>query len=102
MNNDCTISCLIDMGTEQFKEYVHGLANMTALRGLKNLFESEYQRVCSVKDCLLTVKKSGEYTDTVTPKSVDKSLDELYSVLMVIEYKTSIIVKEIETRKISC
>ena len=102
MSGDYTISCLIDMNDKQFKDYIHGLPNLTEVRGLKNLFEAEYQRVCSVKDGLLDMKKTGKYTDSATPEKVEKSLNDLYSALLVIENKHGLIVKEIESRNISC
>ena len=102
MSGDCTISCLIDMNDKQFKYYIQGLPNLTEVRGLKNLFEAEYQRVCSVKDGLLDMKKTGKYTDSATPEKVEKSLNDLYSALLVIENKRSLIIKEIESRNISC
>ena len=101
MSGDCTISCLIDMKDKQFKDYLHNLSNLTEVRGLKNLFEAEYQRVCSVKDGLLVMKKTGKYIDSATPE-VEKSLNDLYSALLIIENKHGLIIKEIESRNISC
>ena len=102
MSKDYTISYLIDMSDGQFKDYIHSIPNLTEVRGLKNLFEAEYQRVCSVKDGLLTMKKTGQYTDSATPEKVEKSLNDLYSALLVIENKHNLIIKEIESRNIYC
>ena len=102
MSGDCTISCLIDMNDKQFKDYIHSLPNLTEVRGLKNLFEAEYQRVCSVKDGLLVMKKTGKYIDSATPEKGEKSLNDLYSALLIIENKHGLIIKEIESRNISC
>ena len=101
MSGDCTISCLIDMNDKQFKDYIHSLPNLTEVRGLKNLFEAEYQRVCSVKDGRLDMKKTGKYTGSATPEKVEKSLNDLYSALLIIENKHGLIIKEIESRNIS-
>ena len=63
------------------------MPTLTEIRGLKNLFEAEYQRVCSVKDGLLDIKKTGKYTANVNQERVEKSLNDLYSVLLIIEHK---------------
>ena len=102
MSEKCTISCLIDMTDEDFKKYLKDVSTLTEIRGLKNLFEAEYQRVCSVKDGLLDIKKTGKYTANVNQERVEKSLNDLYSVLLIIEHKHSFIIEEIKSRNISC
>ena len=102
MNEPITsISVLIDMPRDQYVEYIKGLPNLTELNGLKKLFEAEYQRVSAVKDGLVEIKKTGEYKEPATPESVDKSLEDLYSVLMIIEDRCTVIVDEQKLRDVS-
>lgn len=101
MSEVMSIAQLIDMPRDQYVEYTKGLPNLTELNGLKKLFEAEYQRVSAVKSGLIEMKKTGEYREPATPESVDKSLDELYSVLMIIEDRCAVIVEEQKTRSVS-
>lgn len=95
-----SISQLIDMPKDQFTEYVGGIPNLTELNGLKKLFEAEYQKVSLVKDGLLKMKNTGEYIEPATPEKVDESLGELYTVLMIIEERCTIIVEEQKKRNV--
>lgn len=96
-----SISKLIDMSKDDFTQHIKGIPNRTELDGLKKLFEVEYQKVSVVKDGLLAMKKTGKYEEPATPESVDKSLEDLYSVLMVLEEKCTVIVEEQKARSVS-
>ena len=96
-----SIAQLIDMPKDQFTDFVGSIPNRTELDGLKKLFEVEYQKVGIVKNDLLAMKKTGEYKEPATPESVEKSLNDLYAVLMVIEERCTIIVDEQKSRGIS-
>lgn len=96
-----SISQLIDMSRDEFTQHVKEIPNRTELDGLKKLFEVEYQKVGVVKDGLLEMKRTGKYKEPATPESVDKSLADLYSVLMILEEKCTVIVEEQKSRSVS-
>lgn len=100
MNKPTSISSLIDMSVEDYKEYLKAVPDMGTLSGIKNLLDLEYQNVTRVKDELLGMKKSGEYKNGATPKQVDSSLGELYTALMVIEDRCTILLEEKKSRAI--
>lgn len=100
MSDVTSISQLIDMTRDQYVEHISGISNLTELNGLKKLFEAEYQRVSLVKDGLLDMKKTKKYVEPATPYNVDKSLQELYSVLMIIEDRCAVIVDEQKRRSV--
>lgn len=100
MSEVVSISQLIDMPKDEYIEYVKSLPNRTELDGLKKLMEVEYQKVGVVKDGLLEMKKTGNYTEPATPETVNKSLEDLYTVLSVIEDRCTIIVEEQKTRSV--
>lgn len=101
MSEMSSISKLIDMPKNDFIQHVKEIPNRTELDGLKKLFEVEYQKVSVVKDGLLEMKKTGEYKEPATPESVDKSLADLYAVLMILEEKCTVIVEEQKSRSVS-
>ena len=100
MNEPKSISSLIDMSVEDYKEYLKAVPDMGTLSGIKNLLDLEYQNVTRVKDELLSMKKSGEYKNGATPKQVDSSLGELYTVLMIIEDRCTILLEEKKSRAV--
>lgn len=91
---------VIDMETEQFLTYIHNISNLTELLSLKKLLEAEYQRVCLVKDGLLEMRKSNKYNSKSTPETVEESLAQLYSVLLVIEHKVLSLNDELKLRRV--
>ena len=101
MSEVLSISQLIDMPINQYVKYVEDIPNLTELTGLKKLFEAEYQRVSLVKDGLLEMRATGKYREPATPESVEKSLDDLYSVLITIEDRCTVIVGEQNKRNVS-
>lgn len=101
MSEVLSISQLIDMPINQYVKYVEDIPNLTELTGLKKLFEAEYQRVSLVKDGLLEMRATGKYSEPATPESVEKSLDDLYSVLITIEDRCTVIVGEQNKRNVS-
>lgn len=98
MNKPTSISALIDMPLAEYREYVKSIPDMGTLSGIKNLFDLEYQNVTGVKDDLLQMQISGEYKNGATPEKVTQSLGELYTALMVIEDRCTILVNEKKSR----
>ena len=101
MSEMSSISKLIDMPKNDFIQHVKDIPIRTELDGLKKLVEVEYQKVGVVKDGLLEMKRTGEYKEPATPESVDKSLADLYAVLMILEEKCTVIVEEQKSRSVS-
>lgn len=97
--SESNISSLIDMSDVDFNEYTKNIPNMSELYGIKRLMELEYQRVTKVKDGLLSMIKTGEYENGADYSKVSKSLNDLYSVLVTIENKCTILNNEIGRRK---